>query len=482
MQDAVTYDLVIVGTGFASAFFLKNALRSPDVGRVLVLERGKRHSYYWQLQNGAHNDLSAPLPHRETGLPGKAWTYNIGFGGGSNCWWTNAMRIHPADFELKTRYGIGVDWPVNYDALEPYYCDAEDEMLVSGDNSSDAIFPRSRPFPQPRHRYSDIGLALKSAYPETTFAMPTTRARVGNNKRGVCCAVGRCNLCPNVAKFTIVEEMAYLFEDPRVDLVLEAEALFVETQAGEASGVVYRKDGAEHLASARFVALAGNGIFNPFLLLKSGIDDGPVGRGITEQIPIYLSIDFESAKNQGYSSLIGAVSYAFADGPQRATGSGGFFEVMSRFSVRPNADKWNNNTRAVFLFGDLRNDENRVTIDPDAPDQPLVTFRDWTSYARAGLAHVEANIEAFLAPLGVERIAAEYGTAGSHAHIEGSTVMGNDPQTSVVDADLRHHKVRNLAVLGSGAFPTSPGSNPTLTIAALSLRSADRIFSARPLQ
>jgi choline dehydrogenase-like flavoprotein len=476
MQHTEVFDLAIVGTGFAAAFFLKNALASPDVGRVIVLERGKRHSYDWQLRNGRHNDLSEPRPHRETGLSGKWWNYNIGFGGGSNCWWTNAMRIHPADFELQSRYGVGTDWPVGYEDLEPYYCDAEDEMLVSGDNSSEVIFPRSRPFPQPRHRYSDIGLALKAAHPDTTFAMPTTRARVVNDKRGVCCAVGQCDLCPNVAKFTIVEEMAYLFDDPRVTLVLEAEATAIETEAGQASAVLYRKDGVEHRAAARFVALAANGIYNPFLLLKSGIDDGPVGRGVTEQIPIYLNIDFATAGNQGYSSLIGAVNYAFADGPHRTHAAGGFLEISSRFRVRPNAEKWNRNAFAVFLLGDLRDEKNRVSIDPDMPDRPLVTFRDWTPYARAGLAHVEASLEAFLAPLGVERITADYGHVSTHSHIEGSTVMGTDPATSVVDGDMRHHRVRNLAVLGSGAFPTSPGSNPTLTIAALSLRSADRIF------
>jgi choline dehydrogenase-like flavoprotein len=98
MQHTEVFDLAIVGTGFAAAFFLKNALASPDVGHVIVLERGKRHSYDWQLRNGRHNDLSEPRPHRETGLSGKWWNYNIGFGGGSNCCWTNAMRIHPADF------------------------------------------------------------------------------------------------------------------------------------------------------------------------------------------------------------------------------------------------------------------------------------------------------------------------------------------------------------------------------------------------
>jgi len=53
--------------------------------------------------------------------------------------------------------------------------------------------------------------------------------------------------------------------------------------------------------------------------------------------------------------------------------------------------------------------------------------------------------------------------------------MGRDPKTSVVDADLRHHRVRNLLVLGSSTFPTCPPANPTLTLAALSLRAARRL-------
>ena len=48
--------------------------------------------------------------------------------------------------------------------------------------------------------------------------------------------------------------------------------------------------------------------------------------------------------------------------------------------------------------------------------------------------------------------------------------MGRDPRTSVVDRDLRSHEHPNLFVLGSAVFPTSATANPTLTIAALSLR------------
>ena len=59
-------------------------------------------------------------------------------------------------------------------------------------------------------------------------------------------------------------------------------------------------------------------------------------------------------------------------------------------------------------------------------------------------------------------------------HIIGTARMGNDPKTSVVDRDLRSHDHPNLFILGSAVFPTSATANPTLTIAALSLRAADR--------
>jgi choline dehydrogenase-like flavoprotein len=54
--------------------------------------------------------------------------------------------------------------------------------------------------------------------------------------------------------------------------------------------------------------------------------------------------------------------------------------------------------------------------------------------------------------------------------------MGDDPATSVIDRHLIHHTVRNLVVLGSGAFPTGSPANPTLTLAALSLWAAEHLF------
>jgi choline dehydrogenase-like flavoprotein len=65
----------------------------------------------------------------------------------------------------------------------------------------------------------------------------------------------------------------------------------------------------------------------------------------------------------------------------------------------------------------------------------------------------------------------------TEAHVQCTTPMGDDPATSVVDRDLRHHKLRNLLVLGASVFPTCPPGNPTLTLSALSLRAAERLLA-----
>jgi choline dehydrogenase-like flavoprotein len=64
---------------------------------------------------------------------------------------------------------------------------------------------------------------------------------------------------------------------------------------------------------------------------------------------------------------------------------------------------------------------------------------------------------------------------GGSGHIMGTTVMGNDPKTSVVNKECQTHDHPNLFVLGSSVFPTASTANPTSTIAALALRAAETI-------
>ena len=62
-------------------------------------------------------------------------------------------------------------------------------------------------------------------------------------------------------------------------------------------------------------------------------------------------------------------------------------------------------------------------------------------------------------------------------HFSGTHAMGNDPRDSVVDTDQRSWDHRNLYLVGSGSFPTMGTSNPTLTLAALTIRTAEHLIA-----
>jgi choline dehydrogenase-like flavoprotein len=76
-------------------------------------------------------------------------------------------------------------------------------------------------------------------------------------------------------------------------------------------------------------------------------------------------------------------------------------------------------------------------------------------------------------PAQVETEMIRYGAYGGH-HL-GTARMGNDPRSSVVNADCRVHGINNLYVASAATFATSSQANPTLTVVALALRLADTL-------
>ena len=62
-------------------------------------------------------------------------------------------------------------------------------------------------------------------------------------------------------------------------------------------------------------------------------------------------------------------------------------------------------------------------------------------------------------------------------HVQGGTIMGASPETSVVNPWLQHWQVENLFVLGASTFPQNASGNPTLTLLAQTLRTADAVVS-----
>jgi choline dehydrogenase-like flavoprotein len=475
MVDEERYDLVLVGSSFASTFFLHKYLQLAGSGRrrVLVLERGEARSWQWLAEN-ENRLIRESLDTLVHDSGDKQWGVRIAVGGASNSWWACSPRLLPEDFELATRYGVGADWPVTYDDLELYYCEAEEIMAVSG--SEDSPCPRSRPFPQPPHRFSLPDQILKRRWAEEFVAQPNARARVQTPRgRAACCGAGVCNRCPADAKFTVINELDWLLADPRVELLTGANATAVDVEGDRAAGVVFERRGRTERARAEFVALGASAIFNPFLLLKSGLDGPEVGKGLCEQQGLLVAADLDGIDNFQGSSAITGHAYPFYGGSHRSKRAACLIETWNKPEVRDERGKYRHYLKMKLILEEFRRSENRVEVSREDPDKPVAIYRGPSENTRRTMNQASSMVDTFLAPLPLEGPPRMW-AARSEDHILGTAVMGDDPATSVVDRALRHHRVRNLAVLGGSAFPTAAPANPTLTIGALSLWAAEQTF------
>jgi choline dehydrogenase-like flavoprotein len=477
------YDVVIVGTSFAASFFLLRYLEhaAPTV-RILVLERGNEDTKAWQLAQRRHSSID-PEEVFENENPLKDWYTSPGFGGNSKCWMGGTTRMMPGDFELRSRYGVGTDWPVSYDDLEPHYCTAEQVMLISG--PTDSPMRRSTPFPLPAHRFSDPDALLKKHFPDGWYQMATSRASVPTGKRGVCCSTGFCSLCPVDAKFTIQNGLAHLYKDPRVTLRLRSEVETVETAGGLAQAVNWVEQGTSQRASGDLIVLGASALFNPHILLRSGFDHPLIGRRLHEQMPIYVTLDLKGVKCYNGSTVLSGLGYLFYEGEHRRNHAACMIETWSSpFANRPDdtlrlePGRWNERMMLGFLFDDIPSDSNTVTVSKSDPRRAHVHFTGYSDYAMRGADQIPRMIDTLSAALPVERLVST-ALGATAAHIQGTVVMGNDPATSVVDRHLIHHRYRNLLVLGASSYPTASPAYPTLTVCALSLWAADNLLAGR---
>ncbi len=159
------YDVVIVGAGFAGSILAKELAKGNK--KVLILEAGRStsirpegyDSYVNRFQEALAKTPNSPYPANPSApqssvlfqrqiQAGQPVTngYQVYLGpqpfmstftrttaGTSLHWLGTSMRMVPADFEMRTRYRQGVDWPISYRDLQPYYQDAEYEIGVSAD-------------------------------------------------------------------------------------------------------------------------------------------------------------------------------------------------------------------------------------------------------------------------------------------------------------------------------------------------------------
>ncbi len=475
------YDLIVVGTSFASSFFLKKFLEKSDEHvRVLVVERGMLEPQRERLKK------AASLPYGQVGFvtgtsngptyinknPSKPWLFDPSFGGSSNCWTGCTPRFMPADFELNSRYGVGMDWPITYNDIEKYYCEAEDIMKISG--PAETPYPMSRPYPLPPHQLTRVDQVLHKKYKDLYISQPTARAS-RNDVRNACCNSSICHLCPVGAKFTIENSLFYLYEDPRVTLRYQAQVLSLDIQGGVAKGVNLLEEQRITTVQGEVIALGANAIFNAHILLNSGDSNLHTGRYLSEQVGYYGYVNLNGLDHVGGSTIITANGFMLYDVAERKNSAACLIESHNDPYIRSENGKWRQYVKFKFVFEDIPNAENQV-VKGEENQTPIIHYKGHSDYVTRGHTLLKQKLGSLLADLPVESISIDENAQASEAHILGTTRMSNDSTTGVIDKHLIHHTYRNVFVLGGGAFPAISPSNPTLTLSALSLWSADKNF------
>lgn len=469
----MTFDLVVIGSGFGSLFFVKKYLENKPKTKVAIIEWGSWRDYQTQLTEQVNTSISLTRAHviREGEKP---WNYTIGVGGGTNCWWGQSMRLMPSDFEMKSRYGTMQDWPMSYEELEPYYLEAEKIMNISGPDNIAALMPRSGPFPLPPHNTSDVDKLMMSAQPDMHYPICTARSPIATKQRGRCCASARCNLCPVNAKFTAFNGMSDILNNPNITWFTDHQAWAFKYSDNQIKSLKVRQDGTMRVIDGDLFVLGANAIQSPAICLRSGITGEFVGTGICEQYGAEFEVMLNGVKNFNGGTVTTGLNYTLYDGPHRDEHGAAllFFENRLKYGLRTDWGRWQEYLPLVVNVEDMPQQQNRVAL--NEVGMPVIHHEDVSEYARKGMLRARARLNDVLAPLPVENIV-DRGIRNTESHIQCSLRAGTKATNSFVDKKLISHKFRNMVVVGTSVFTTCPPANPSLTVAALSLFSADRV-------
>ena len=548
-------DICIIGSGAGAG---PVALTLAQAGyKVIVLEKGplytendfkkdeiavsRRSLYTPNLKEEQHvietYDEEGKIV-RELGSE-TGWSFWNGsmVGGSSNLMSGYFHRLKPNDFRLKSVFGEVeganvVDWPIGYEALEPYYSKVETIVGVSG-RMVDHPFrePRStEDFPYPPTWEHPIASWIDDACGRLGYhAMPTPRAiipydalgRRGCSYSNLCGSYGCATGAKGNARAALLNSAV---ATGNCEILPESFVYKIESEAGRASGVhYYDKKGKSHTVEAKIYVLAAQAIESSRLLLNSKSDSfahglannsGQVGKNL-----IFSAggsgtgrLNFENIPKEHRESLLlqGAfVNRSLQDWYEYdAEGKrfkGGTIDLLfEHANAIPRAldQVYDDNNDLVWgqalskklkhafmrsrvvtfeVFNDwMPTDRCFVSVDERVKDKwgiPVGRIRLYghPQDLEAGRYLAKKAVKV-LEELGCEEISSNISDAPPPNLVAGGCRFGEDPKTSVLNADCRAHEVANLYVTDASFMPTGGSVPYTWTIYANAFRVADIIL------
>jgi choline dehydrogenase-like flavoprotein len=462
--------------------------------------------------------------------PHRAFVYGRMVGGSSVHFTANYWRFHEIDFIERSKVGAipGTgfsDWPIIYSDLEPYYTKVEWEIGVSGLAGASPFDPlRSKPYPMPPLPVKSSGVIFERAARKLgwhPFPAPMAILSQPRPGRSACVQCGFCESfgCEVGAKSSSLATVIRMAEKTgRCEIRPNCFVHRIETSAsGLVTGAAYFDEKRSvHLQRAKAVVLCANGAETPRLLLLSANKQFPNGLANSSGlVGKYLMMNsgpsgmglFEYPLNDYKGFAVSRVLHDFYELDPQKVGFYGGGGLDARFDLTPisfalngygsggmppGTPLWGREFKAALAHNYTRTleivshgtslpvENNSFSLDPDLKDAwglPALrmTYKDHPDDLKLG-AFLHARIMELLdATDAKQKWASPVEEQDFAYHLLGTCRMGNDPKSSVINPDHRTHDIKNLFLCDGSSLVTSGRGQPTMTIAALAYRAADRI-------
>ena len=551
-EEQESYDAIVVGSGISGGWAAKELCEAGL--KTLVLERGRMVTHIkdyptanmddWDFPN--NGELSREQKARQqkqarTGYTVRAphnfwfvddldhpynetkrfdWMRGYHVGGRSIMWGRHSYRWSDIDFEANKKDGYGVDWPVRYKDIAPWYDKVESYIGVTGEKLGlpqlpDGIF---EPMMELNCLEQHIKEQLLEQY-DDRFMTAGRVAHINSDKaydgRSRCQYRNRCiRGCPFGAYFSSLSSTLPAAERTgnltlRSDSIVHEIMYDPDTQKAIGVKVIDRETMETFEFKAKVIFLCASAIASTSILMQSrsdrfpnglGNDSDQLGRNIMDHhLGIGASGKFDGFEDKYYRgrkpngiylprfrNLGGnsnVDSFIRGYGYQGSASRGNWEDVIAEVShgkdLKEAIMKPGGWTFGMGGFGEmLPYEDNRMTLDYDNKDKwglPTVTFD-------AEYKENEINMRKDMQEQAVEMLSKaglrdvepfDNGSApGLGIHEMGTARMGRDPKTSVLNAYNQVHTVKNVYVT-DGAFMTSASCvNPSLTYMAFTARAA----------
>lgn len=529
-------DFVIIGSGAAGGILAKEL--STRGFRIVVLEQGPyltESDFTHDEVKVLGEDLLTNHPKLqpssfrknpdEKARPQRALVYGRCVGGTSVHFTANFWRFHEIDFIERSKVGAipgtgFTDWPITYTDLEPYYTKVEWEIGVSGlAGASPFDPPRSKPYPMPSLPVKSSGVIFERAARQLgwhPFPAPMAILSQARPGRSACVNCGFCwgFGCEVGAKSSSLATSIRTAEQTgSCEIRPNSYVHRIEMDGtGRVTGAIYFDENRNvQFQKAKAVVVCANGAETPRLLLlsankqfRNGLanSSGLVGKYLMLNSGARAVGVFEHPLNDYKGFAVSRILHDFYElDPQKVGfyGGGGLdarFDTTPIFfalgDLPPDTPRWGKSFKAALSHNFTRTMEvnshgtslpvetNSFSLDPDLKDAwglPALrmTYKDhpddlklsnWLNARALELLDAAGAERKWSLPIAEQQFA---------VHLLGTCRMGNDPKTSVIDADHRTHDVKNLFLCDGSSLVTSGRGQPTMTIEALAFRAADRI-------